>query len=150
VARLYANENFPFLVVEKLRQLGHDVVTIQETGKAEQRTPDEDVLQLAIADERAVLTLNRKHFIRLHQEQPSHAGIIVCTVDPDFARQAARIHAAIEAPLPYMANSFASTAPRANSATTPTRGREQYSEPTRHTTFLQAKTAEGRGTIGRP
>jgi hypothetical protein len=97
VAKLYANENFPLPVVEELRRLGHDVVTIQETGKAEQRTPDEDVLQLAVAADRAVLTLNRKHFIRLHREQPTHAGIIVCTVDPDFARQAAGIHSAIEA-----------------------------------------------------
>ena len=97
MARLYANENFPLPVVEELRRLGHDIVTIQETGKAEQRTPDEDVLQLATADDRAVLTLNRKHFIRLHREQPTHAGIIVCTVDPNFARQAADIHSAVEA-----------------------------------------------------
>jgi len=97
VARLYANENFPLPVVEALRRLGHDVMTIQETGKAEQRAPDEEILHSAMADDRAVLTLNRKHFIRLHREESSHAGIIVCTVDPDFARQAARIHAAIEA-----------------------------------------------------
>ena len=97
MARLYANENFPLPVVEELRRLGHEVVTIQETGKAEQRTPDENVLQLAAADERAVLTLNRKHFVRLHRKQPSHAGIIVCTVDPNFVRQAAGIHAAVEA-----------------------------------------------------
>ena len=96
MARLYANENFPLPVVQELRRLGHDVVTIQETGKAGQRTPDEDVLQYAMADDRAVLTLNRKHFIRLHRRQPSHAGIVVCTVDGQFARQAAGIHAAIE------------------------------------------------------
>ena len=96
MARLYANENFPLPVVEALRRLGHDVMTIQETGKAEQRTSDDDVLQFTMADDRAVLTLNRKHFIRLHQEQPGHAGIIVCIVDPDFAGQAARIHAAVE------------------------------------------------------
>jgi len=75
VARLYANENFPLPVVEGLRQFGHDVITIPETGKAEQRTSDEDVLQFAMAEDRAVLTLNRQHFIRLHQEQPG----------PDFA-----------------------------------------------------------------
>jgi hypothetical protein len=84
-------------VVEELRRLGHDVLTIQESGKAELRTPDEDVLQLATADDRALLTLNRKHFIRLHHQQPSHAGIIVCTVDSEFARQAASIHASVEA-----------------------------------------------------
>ncbi|MBN1851100.1 MAG: DUF5615 family PIN-like protein [Pirellulales bacterium] len=97
MAKLYANENFPLPVVEELRRFGHDVVTVQETGKAEQRTPDEDVLLLAIADDRAVLTLNRKHFIRFHGEQPNHAGIIVCTVDPNFNRQAASIQAAMEA-----------------------------------------------------
>ena len=44
MARLYSNENFPLPVVEKLRALGHDVLTIQETGKADQALPDKDVL----------------------------------------------------------------------------------------------------------
>ena len=96
MAKLYANENFPFAVVKELRRLGHDVVTIQETGKAGQRTPDDEVLQYAMADERAVLTLNRKHFFRLHTLYPDHAGIIACTVDGDFIRQAARIDAALQ------------------------------------------------------
>jgi hypothetical protein len=33
VARFYANENFPRPVVEELRRLGHDLLTIQETGR---------------------------------------------------------------------------------------------------------------------
>lgn len=97
MARLYSNENFPLPVVEKLRALGHDVLTIQETGKADQAQPDDTVLEFATAENRAVLTLNRRHFIRLHRESPQHAGIIVCTVDPDFAGQADRIHKAISA-----------------------------------------------------
>jgi len=97
VARLYANENFPLPVVDGMRRLGHDVLTIQETGKAGQAVKDEEVLEYAIADDRAVLTINRKHFIRLHGERPEHHGIVVCTVDADFAGQAARIHAAIGA-----------------------------------------------------
>jgi len=96
MARLYTNENFPLPVVEELRRLGHDVLTIHETGKAGQSVPDEDVLAFASADNRAVLTLNRKHFVRLHSTHPEHAGIIVCTFDPDFVGQARRIHAAIE------------------------------------------------------
>jgi hypothetical protein len=32
MARLYSNENFPLPVVEKLRALGHDVLTVQEAG----------------------------------------------------------------------------------------------------------------------
>ena len=97
MARLYSNENFPLPVVEKLRALGHDVLTIQETGKADQAVPDDELLKFAASANRAVLTLNRRHFIRLHLGNPQHAGIIVCTVDPDFARQAGRIHKAIGA-----------------------------------------------------
>jgi len=97
MAMLYSNENFPLSVVEELRRLGHNVLTIQETGKAGQALKDEAVLECAVSDDRALLTLNRKHFIRLHAERPEHSGVIVCTVDADAIGQAARIHAAIEA-----------------------------------------------------
>jgi uncharacterized protein DUF5615 len=92
VARLYANENFPLPVVIELRHLGHEVLTIAETGQAGQALPDEQVLAFAIAERRAVLTLNRKHFVRLHSTHSKHTGIIVCTFDPDFVAQARRIH----------------------------------------------------------
>ena len=59
MARLYANENFPLPVVEELRRQGHDVLTIQDTGRAEQAVMDEDVLEYAVSDARAVMTLNR-------------------------------------------------------------------------------------------
>jgi hypothetical protein len=95
MARFYSNENFPLPVVEKLRELGHDVLTIQETGKADEALPDAKVLEFAMGENRAVLTLNRLHFIRLHRQQSSHSGIIVCKFDPNFAAQAARIHKAI-------------------------------------------------------
>lgn len=95
MARLYSNENFPLPVVEKLRALGHDVLTIQETGKADQALPDKEVLAFAALEQRAVLTLNRLHFIRLHRQQPAHEGIIVCKFDPNFAAQAERIHKAV-------------------------------------------------------
>jgi hypothetical protein len=102
VARFLADENFPLPVVEGLRQLGHDVVTIADVGKTGQSVPDEAILLLATADVRALLTLNRKHFVRLHASVPHHAGIIACTLDLDFAGQARRIHAAI-APLTTLA-----------------------------------------------
>jgi hypothetical protein len=44
-----------------------------------------------------MITLNRHHFIRLHHITPTHAGIVVCTFDPDFAGLAHRIHTALEA-----------------------------------------------------
>ncbi len=92
MARLYTNENFPLQGAQELRRLGHDVLTVQEAGKALQAIPDEDVLVFAKAQERAVVSLNRKHFVRLHQTMHDHAGIVVCTFDSDFAAQALRIH----------------------------------------------------------
>lgn len=96
MARLYANENFPLPVVKELRRCGHDVLTIQETGRAGQAEADEDVLEFAVEHGYAVMTLNRKHFINLHSRKTGHAGIIVCTFDRDFVAQARRIHAAIQ------------------------------------------------------
>jgi hypothetical protein len=97
MARCYANENFPLPAVEALRCLGHDVLTTAESGRAGQAMPDADVLAFAMAEQRIVVTLNRRHFIRLHHTTPVHAGIVVCTFDPDFAGLAQRIHTALEA-----------------------------------------------------
>lgn len=114
MARLYSNENFPRQAVEALRLWGHDVLTVLEAGHAEQAISDAEVLAFATRENRLVLTLNRKHFIRLHQETPTHAGIIVCTFDPDFTAQAQRIHALLQAH-PDVSNLLcASTARRAN------------------------------------
>src|SRR5438105_4090552 len=93
-ARLYADENFKRATVEELRRLGHDVLTVQEAGQ--QGGNDPHVLAYATALGRAVLTFNRRHFIRLHMQSPAHAGIIVCTDDGAIAL-AARIDTAIQA-----------------------------------------------------
>jgi hypothetical protein len=91
---LYADENFPRAVVEELRRLGHDVLTALEAGQENQRVPDPDVLAFAITLGRAVLTLNRRHFVRLHRQVPYHCGIVVCTPDADTGALAQRIHQA--------------------------------------------------------
>ena len=93
MAALYADEQFPRRVVEILRDLGHDVLTVQEAGNT--GLSDEEVVAFATTQNRAVLTLNRRHFIRLHQLQPNHPGIIVCSRDDDWNRQATRINQAI-------------------------------------------------------
>ena len=59
-------------------------MTTYESGKAGQAISDEDILAFAIGEPRTTLTLNRRHFIRLHQATPDHSGIDVCTYDPDF------------------------------------------------------------------
>jgi hypothetical protein len=97
MAHLYANENFPYQVVVALRVLGHNVLTVQEAGNAGQGISDEVVLAFAIEHNRAVVTINRRDFIRLHRQQSDHAGIIVCTQDADTEGQAERIHQAINA-----------------------------------------------------
>lgn len=96
MARLLADENFPFPVTQELRRLGDDVVTLEDLGKVDQRLSDDVVLALATEQDRAVLTINRRHFVRLHQERPEHAGIVVCSLDIDFEGQAKRIAAALE------------------------------------------------------
>lgn len=96
MAGLYADENFPLPVVEELRRLGFDVLTMYEDDKANQSLTDDEVLSIASDKERAFLTLNRRHFIQLHKQRPNHQGIIVCTFDPDFMGQARRIRDALE------------------------------------------------------
>jgi hypothetical protein len=81
----------------ELRRLGHDVLTIQETGKADQAVTDAQVLAFATAESRAVVRLNRRHFIGLHRQSSQHSGIIVCTVDANFVALAGRVNAAITA-----------------------------------------------------
>ena len=72
------------------------MLTIQEVGQADRSVPDDVVLAFAVQENRIVLTFNRKHFIKLHREIPNHAGIIVCTFDPDFEALANRIHEAVQ------------------------------------------------------
>ena len=95
MARFYADENFEYPVVTELRRLGHDVLTVQEVGQGNQAIPDDAVLAFAAAQRRAVLTFNRRHFTRLHMSGQAHAGIVVCTRDPDTVGLAARMHAAL-------------------------------------------------------
>jgi predicted nuclease of predicted toxin-antitoxin system len=97
MARLYVDEQFPKVVSGLLQSMGHDVLTVQEAGNGNLGIPDEEVLSFAISDNRAVVTINRHDFIRLHRADSEHFGIIVCTNDPDRSRMAARIDAAISA-----------------------------------------------------
>jgi hypothetical protein len=67
MARFYSNENFPMEVVRELRSRGHDVLTATEAGNANVSIPDDQVLAYAIQTERALLTINRWDFVRLHK-----------------------------------------------------------------------------------
>lgn len=95
MARLYADEQFPRPVVEHLRSLGHDVLTVHEAGNAGDSDPE--VFTFAIAQNRVVLTQNRRDFVKLHRSQPDHLGMVICSDDQDFIRLAERIHEAVSA-----------------------------------------------------
>ena len=95
MAQLYADENFDYPVVIELRTLGHDILTAREAGRAGQKIPDDQVLAYAITLDRAVLTYNRWHYVKLHSQVQPHKGIIVCTWDHDVAALTQRVHQAI-------------------------------------------------------
>ena len=91
-ARLYSNENFHRRVVEALRELGHDVLTSLEAGRSNRRIPDEEVLEFATGERRAVLTFTRLHFTRLHRHTAGrHGRMVVCSEDHDTRALAQRI-----------------------------------------------------------
>ncbi|MFN5729815.1 MAG: DUF5615 family PIN-like protein, partial [Pseudanabaena sp.] len=77
MASFYADEQFPVQVTELLRNLGHDVLTVQEAGNANQQIPDDQVLAFAVCQERSILTINRIDFIRLHRRNDEHFGLVV-------------------------------------------------------------------------
>jgi hypothetical protein len=103
MARLYADEDFSYPVIQRLRQLGHDILTAHKAGQAGQSIQDASVLAFATAAGRAVLTFNRRHFIRLHDEGTSHAGIIVRRRDDDVVAIANRIHQQLQS-IPILLN----------------------------------------------
>jgi hypothetical protein len=83
--------------------VGHDVLTAHEAGQAGQGISDAQILAYAISQARAVITFDRRHFIRLHKQVQPHSGIIVCTDDRDWMALANRVHQAIGA-LPSLDN----------------------------------------------
>ena len=101
MARLFADEDFPVPVVERLRKLGHDVMTVRQAGLDNLGTTDSAILMRAASDGRAVLTMNRRDFIALHLADSSHSGIVVCTRDDDVEALSKRIDAAV-APFPSL------------------------------------------------
>ena len=90
---LYVDEQFPLLVVQMLRDFGHNVLTVQQAENW--GDSDAEVLAFAVENKRTVLTLNRRHFIKLPLEKPNHYGIIVCSEDRDLNGLAQRINDAI-------------------------------------------------------
>jgi predicted nuclease of predicted toxin-antitoxin system len=70
--------------VRKLRKKGYDILTTRDAGKDNQSIHDEDVLEFAISQNRAVITLNYNHFKNLHKQVKNHSGIIICSRNDDW------------------------------------------------------------------
>ena len=96
MALFYTNENFPIKVATYLREMGHDVLTSQEAGNANQRIPDVEVLEFAAKSGRILFTINRRDFIEIHEKSSDHAGIIVCTQNTDLREQTEQIDKAVQ------------------------------------------------------
>jgi predicted nuclease of predicted toxin-antitoxin system len=93
MSSLYSNENLSIDLVERIRELGYDVLTSYQAGQANQGIPDDEVLAYATANQCSVITFNRDDFVTLHRSGIDHAGIIVCKDDRDYLQQAQALHA---------------------------------------------------------
>jgi predicted nuclease of predicted toxin-antitoxin system len=56
--KFLANENFPFASIDILRNAGHDVISV---GKDFQGITDEEVIEIAINQNRIILTFDRDY-----------------------------------------------------------------------------------------
>jgi predicted nuclease of predicted toxin-antitoxin system len=69
------------LLVNLLRSVGHEVVTVQEANLAAE--PDLKVLEHAQRENRILLTRNCDDFHALHGAHPQHVGIVAIYQDHD-------------------------------------------------------------------
>ena len=87
MARILTDEQFPVRISDRLRKLGHDVVTVRafDISTRGDGKSDEDVLDIARIEHRIVLTLNVKDFQRLHdvERRPAHHGIVGYVLSDD-------------------------------------------------------------------
>ena len=68
---LYVDEDFSYPVVQRLRQLGHDVLTAQEAGQASQGITDEAALVQVHKNGNKLLKL----FERLPRRENYHSSL---------------------------------------------------------------------------
>lgn len=81
---IYTDEDMHGQVAPQLRRRGFDTLSTPEVGNLE--LSDEEQLDFAIQNKRAVLSFNRRDFCRMHAEYLTsgrkHYGIIVSTQLP--------------------------------------------------------------------
>ncbi len=87
--KLLANENFPAASVVMLRSLGYDVVSI---GEDDPSITDEKVMQVAIKENRLILTFDRDYgeLIFKHGYRPVE-GVIYLRMEPLYPTYPAEV-----------------------------------------------------------
>ncbi len=75
-------------LVKMLREVGHDVITVNEIGLNAQL--DSIVLNYALENKRILLTHNCRDFEALHQKNPNHSGILAVYREADFSKNMSR------------------------------------------------------------
>ena len=73
--RVLCDENLPLSLARRLRDVGHDAQDIRERGL--RGAPDDHVLQVAIEDERVLVTLDARRFGNVLLTPPSSTPGIV-------------------------------------------------------------------------
>jgi predicted nuclease of predicted toxin-antitoxin system len=85
--KFLANENIPLASVAKLRESGHDIVSVSELSPG---ISDEQVLRIAHNEQRTIITFDADYgeLVFLHR-QPAPAGIIYLRFVPGFPSEPA-------------------------------------------------------------
>jgi predicted nuclease of predicted toxin-antitoxin system len=76
--RFLADENISHLVINRLRVAGFDVASIRETRPA---TPDKDILEIAVAEDRILITQDRDFGELIIRQRLSVRGIVLLELD---------------------------------------------------------------------
>src|SRR4051812_39992850 len=88
MAQILADEDVPARLSAELRLLGHAVTMVRQidSSKSGSGISDRGVLTYAMERSWIVLTLNERHFRRLHKDIGWHSGIVIVKPENDGKR----------------------------------------------------------------
>lgn len=99
--KLYLNENLSAEIAQRLTASGFDAISSHEVGMDAE--DDEKQITYAVSKERAIVTINKKDFIVIHNEYlhlgKDHFGIILSTDEDQWViyRRLLKLLASLEA-----------------------------------------------------
>ena len=90
--KFLADENFPGVALRLLRQSGFDVASIAEANPGR---PDTDVLAIASAEGRTLLTFDKDFGDLVYRDGHVHAGIVLLRLDDKTTPNTIRVLSAL-------------------------------------------------------